>query len=118
MTTDLAAVGQLHNPSELQQRDREAAQAVAAGLADAKAENTRRAYGSAWRGFQDWAEAGGHPALPATPQAVALYLGHLAATGRPSAVSAGPLRHLPLPCPPRGFGRRRIPPCTQLWPKP
>ena len=82
MTTDLAAVGQLNNPSELQQRDREAAQAVAAGLRDAKAENTRRAYGSAWRGFQDWAEAGGHPALPATPQAVALYLGHLAATGR------------------------------------
>ena len=82
MTTDLAAVGQLHNPSELQQRDREAAQAVAAGLRDAKAENTRRAYASAWRGFQDWGEAGGHPSLPATPHAVALYLGHLAATGR------------------------------------
>ncbi len=27
-------------------------------------------------------EAGGHPALPAAPQAVAIYLGHLASTGR------------------------------------
>ena len=82
MTTDLAAVQQLHNPPELTGDDREAAQAVAAGLRDAKAENTRRAYGSAWQGFQDWAESGGHPALPATPQAVALYLGHLSAAGR------------------------------------
>ena len=30
----------------------------------------------------DVGEAGGHPALPAAPQAVALYLGHLASTGR------------------------------------
>ena len=82
MTTDLAAVQQLHNPRELSGRDREAAEAVAAGLRDAKAENTRRAYGSAWRGFQAWADSGGHSSLPATPQAVALYLGHLAATGR------------------------------------
>ena len=33
-----------------------------------------------WRCFKEW--AGGHPALPAAPQAVALYLGHLAASGR------------------------------------
>ena len=82
MTTDLASVQQFQNAPELQERDREAAQAVAAGLRDAKAENTRRAYGSAWRGFQDWADSGGHPSLPATPQAVALYLGHLSAAGR------------------------------------
>ena len=82
MTTYLAAVPELRESLELSGRDQDAAQAVAAGLRDAKAENTRRAYGSAWRGFQDWAEAGGHPALPATPQAVALYLGQLAATGR------------------------------------
>ena len=82
MTTDLAAVGQLHNAPELSDPDREAAQAVASGLRDAKAKNTRRAYASAWRGFQDWADSGGHPSLPATPQAVTLYLGHLAATGR------------------------------------
>ena len=55
---------------------------VAAGLWDAKAENTRRAYSSAWQQFRTWAEAGGHPALPAAPQAVALYLGHQASTGR------------------------------------
>ena len=82
MTTDLAVVQQLHNTLDLPERDRGAAEAVAAGLRDAKAENTRRSYASAWRRFQAWADAGGHPSLPATPQAVALYLGHLAATGR------------------------------------
>ena len=82
MTTDLAAVQQLDNTLDLPERDRGAAEAVAAGLRDAKAENTRRAYSSAWRQFRAWAEAGGHPALPAAPQAVALYLGHLASTGR------------------------------------
>ena len=97
MTTDLAVVQQLHNTLDLPERDRGAAEAVAAGLRDAKAENTRRAYASAWRQFRTWAEAGGHPALPAAPQAVALYLGHLASKRpvhrhRP----AGPLGHLPL----------------------
>ena len=82
MTTDLAVVRQLHNTLDLPERDRCAAEAVAAGLRDAKAENTRRAYSSAWQQFRWWAEAGGHPALPAAPQAVALYLGHLASTGR------------------------------------
>ena len=37
---------------------------------------------AAWRRFQTRADAGGHPALPATPQAVALYLDHLAAVGK------------------------------------
>ena len=82
MTTNLATVRRLPNPLELPERDREAAEAVAAGLRDAKPENTRRAYRSAWQQFQAWAEAGGHAVLPSTPQAVALYLGHLAATGR------------------------------------
>ena len=82
MTTDLATVPELRESLELSGRDREAAEAVASGLRDAKAENTRRSYASAWRRFQVWADAGGHPALPATPQAVALYLGHLAAVGR------------------------------------
>ena len=62
MTTDLAVVQQRHNTPDLPERDRGAAEAVATGLRDAK--------------------AGGHPALPAPPQAVALYLGHLASTGR------------------------------------
>ena len=81
MTSDLVTIRQIHNPLELTERDHEAAQAVASGLRDAKADNTRRAYASAWMRFQAWAAAG-HPTLPASPQAVALYLGHLAASGR------------------------------------
>ena len=82
MTTDLAIIQQISVPLELAERDREAAQAVASGLRDAKADNTRRSYASAWRQFASWAEASGHPALPAAPQTVALYLGHLAASGK------------------------------------
>ena len=82
MTPDLTAIPQLHNTLDLSRPDREAAEAVASGLRDAKAENTRRAYASAWRRFQEWADAGGHRTLPAMPQTVALYLGHLAAAGR------------------------------------
>ena len=80
--TTLATVPELRQSLELSGRDREAAEAVASGIRDAKAENTRRSYASAWRRFQAWAEAGGHRTLPTTPQVVALYLGHLAATGR------------------------------------
>ena len=82
MTADLATVPQLHDFLELSGPDCEAAQAIASGLRDIQTENTRRSYASAWRRFQTWADAGGHPALPATPQAVALYLGHLAAVGK------------------------------------
>ena len=82
MTTDLATAQRPPGTQELAERDREAAEAVASGLRDAKAANTRRSYASAWHRFQEWAEAGGHAVLPSTPQAVALYLGHLAATGR------------------------------------
>ena len=82
MTTDLATAQRHPGTPELSERDREAAEAVASGLRDAKAANTRRSYASAWHRFQEWAEAGGHAVLPSTPQAVALYLGHLAATGR------------------------------------
>ena len=82
MTTDLVTVQQLRNPLVLEERDREAAETVASHLLDAMAENTLRVYGSAWQQFQAWAKAGGHAVLPATTQAVALYLGHPAATGR------------------------------------
>ena len=82
MTTELATFPQLPGALELSGPHRGAAEAVASGLRDAKAENSRRAYASAWRQFQTWAEAGGHPRLPATPQVVALYLGHMSATGR------------------------------------
>ena len=82
MTTGRAVVQQFQNTPDLPERDRVAAEAVAAGLRDAKAGNTRRAYASAWQQFRRWAEAGGHPARPAAPQAVAFYLGHLTSTGR------------------------------------
>ena len=52
MTADLATVPQLHDFLELSGPDCEAAQAVASGLRDIKAENTRRSYASAWRRFQ------------------------------------------------------------------
>ena len=55
MTADLATVPQLHDFLELSGPDCEAAQAVASGLRDIKAENTRRSYASAWRRFQTWA---------------------------------------------------------------
>ena len=60
MNSHLDAVQQLPGRTSLTERDREAARAVASGLRDAKAANTRRSYASAWRRFQEWAEAGGH----------------------------------------------------------
>ena len=74
--------GQLRESLVLSARDEEEAQAVAAGLRDAKAANTRRVYASAWHEFNVWALANGRQSLPAEPQAVALYLGRLAADGR------------------------------------
>ena len=74
--------GQLRESLVLSTRDEEAAQAVAAGLRDAKAANTRRVYTSAWREFKVWALANGRQSLPAEPQTVALYLGRLAADGK------------------------------------
>ena len=82
MTTDLVTVPERRESTELSGRGRDAAEADTDGIRDAKAENTLRTYASAWRRFQAWAEAGGHPALPTTPQAVALYLGRLGAIGR------------------------------------
>ena len=61
------------------------AQAAGAGLQDAKAANTRRAYEAAWQRFHEWTDAVGHRSLPAAPQVVALHLGRLAATGRAQA---------------------------------
>ena len=44
-------IGQLRESLVLSARDEEAAQAVAVGLRDAKAANTRRVYASAWHEF-------------------------------------------------------------------
>ena len=97
MTTDIAVVQQFRNTLDLPERDRGAAEAVAAGLRDAKAENTRRAYSSAWRQFRTWADAGGHPRTARRPAG----RGPLP---RPPGLNrpvhrhrpAGPLGHLPL----------------------
>ena len=78
----LATTGPVEQDLELSEQDRAAAQAVADGLRDAKAANTRRAYVSAWHLFCDWTLLTGRPAMPAAPQDIALYLGHLAAKGK------------------------------------
>ena len=78
----LATTVHLQEGLEVSTSDRDAAQAVAAGLRDAKAPNTRRAYASAWHMFSEWTILTGRTAIPADPQTVALYLGHLAADGK------------------------------------
>ena len=76
MTTDLAVVPSSFPATlELTERDRECGPRPSPpDSGTPRRANTRRAYSSAWRQFRTWAEAGGHPALPAAPQAVALYL--------------------------------------------
>ena len=81
----LATTVHLQKGLEVSTSDRDAAQAVAAGLRDAKAPNTRRAYASAWHMFFEWTILTGRPAMPSDPQTVALYLGHLAADGKTTA---------------------------------
>ena len=81
MTSDLASGVRPHDSLELAEGDRDAAEAVATGLQDAKADNTRRAYASAWRRFEQWAKDRNHQTLPAAPEAIALHLGHLTAEG-------------------------------------
>ena len=61
---------------------REAPQAVPAGLSDAKAPSTRRAYLTAWKVFFQWTVLTDQKPMPAAPQAVALYLGHLETEGK------------------------------------
>src|SRR5947209_7063037 len=50
----------------------------------AKAENSRRAYGSDWRHFESWCRSHGLVCLPAKPETVALYLTALAADHKPA----------------------------------
>ena len=56
MTTNPSPLQQIPEDLPLAPRDRIAAEAVATGLRDAKADNTRRAYASAWRRFDQWAD--------------------------------------------------------------
>ena len=78
----LATTGAIQQDLEPSNSDQGAAQAVAAGLRDAKTANTRRAYASAWHTFCDWTILTGRQAMPADSQTVALFLGHLAAEGQ------------------------------------
>ena len=78
----LATTGAIQQDLELSNSDQGAAQAVAAGLRDAKTANTRRAYASAWHTFCDWTILTGRQAMLADSQNVALFLGHLAAEGK------------------------------------
>ena len=84
----LATTILLDESLELSEYDQGAAQAVAAGLRDAKAANTRRVYASVWHEFNVWALANGRQSLPAEPQTVALYLGRLAIDGKAMATIA------------------------------
>src|ERR1035438_4869804 len=53
----------------------------------AKAQATLGAYRADWRHFENWCREKGFSALPATPDTVALYLGEIAATHRPSTLA-------------------------------
>ena len=83
----LATTVHLQDDLDLSERDKDAAQAVSDGLRDAKAANTRRVYQTAWHLFREWTLLTGRQSLPAEPQAVALYLGRLAADGRAMATT-------------------------------
>ena len=65
-----------------------AAQAVSDGLRDAKAANTLRVYQTAWHLFCEWTLLTDRQSMPAEPQTVAVYLGHLAADGKAMATIA------------------------------
>ena len=78
----LATISPLEQDLELSQRDQDAAQTVSDGLRDAKSPHTRRAYASAWKAFCEWTVFTDRQSMPAEPQTVVLYLGHLAATGK------------------------------------
>jgi site-specific recombinase XerD len=55
-------------------------------MESAKAENSRRAYRSDWRQFEEWCRSHGLICLPAAPETVALYLTALAADHKPASL--------------------------------
>jgi integrase len=60
---------------------REAAESARAYAADARSEATRRAYSGDWATFEGWCGSRGLPALPASPETVALFLAARADAG-------------------------------------
>ena len=117
MTSDLVTIRQIHNPLELTERDREAAQAVASGLRGAKAPNTRRAYASAWLRFQAWADAATQLCPPVRRPWPSTW-----ATWRPPAAplppSSWPAPPSPISTPPQACRRTTTPPATRWGPRP
>jgi hypothetical protein len=77
----LAATYHLKEGLELSDRDRDAP-GRCCRPAGCQGRQHPGAYETARQGFQEWAGGAGHQALPAAPQAVALYLGRRAADGR------------------------------------
>ncbi len=55
-------------------------------IGNAKAKNTKRAYASDWKHFSSWCSLHSFEALPATPDAICLYLTELAASNRVSTI--------------------------------
>jgi site-specific recombinase XerD len=77
----------VHSPIACSSNERVAALSLVTERAheyadQAKASNTLRAYRADWRDFAAWCAAADRPALPATPETVALYLADLAGAGR------------------------------------
>jgi len=62
--------------------DAKLAEAARSYATVAKAERTRRAYASDWRGFTAWCQARSLPSLPADQRTVAFYLTDRAERGR------------------------------------
>jgi integrase len=67
-------------------------------IADGVAANTVKAYARQWAGFSEWCAEHGRTSLPATPETLAEYVGHLAEAGKgPStiqqAMAAVAVRH-------------------------
>ena len=107
----LATTGAIQQDLEPSNSDQGAAQAVAAGLRDAKTANTRRAYASAWHTFCDWTILTGRQAMPADsqdcrPLTWATWL-RRGKSHRPPSIWPGPPS--PTPMPPQGIAKANNP---------
>ncbi len=81
MTSSALAIPQLA-PNVLSPRLEELADQAVSFARLAKAPNTRRAYDADWRAFSQWCGENRCVAAPASPQVIALYVTHLAKSGK------------------------------------
>ena len=116
MTTDLATSHRPHDSLKLAERDRDAAEADATGLQDAKAGNTRRSCASAWRRFQAWDDPCGHRTHHPPPPSP----GPLSGSGQPvpRPLWRRPAPPSPFSAPPQVCRRPTTLPATRWWPMP